>query len=322
MADVIIVGSGIAAQAAGHRLQQEGWKVTLLDKARGVGGRMATRVFGGATFDHGAQFFTVRSNVFAETVNRWQHEGLVEPWFQTAQGKPDRHFRYRGKPSMTAIARHFDEAFLAVVRQVKVVRLARIDGVWRVDTEDERTFFARGLILTPPLPQALGLVEPLRDLIDPGLWDELASVRYTKTLTAMLRLDRPSALPEPGYLQLEDPEPLMTLVDNQQKGISDVPAVTLHSGPAFAERYWDTPDEARQALLVEAAAPLLQAEVIESQIHRWGYATCLNPLERPCAGVSALNLWFAGDGFGAARIEAAFLSGHEAAIDATVRLRC
>ena len=44
-------------------------EVIVVDKGRGVGGRMATRrvpsLSGEATFDHGAQFFTVRDDAFA-----------------------------------------------------------------------------------------------------------------------------------------------------------------------------------------------------------------------------------------------------------------
>ncbi|MGF1452734.1 MAG: NAD(P)/FAD-dependent oxidoreductase [Opitutales bacterium] len=321
IADVLIVGSGIAAQAAGHRLILEGWRVILLDKARGVGGRMASRRFGGATFDHGANFFTVRSHEFSEIVNRWQQYGLIDAWFHSAASENgEGHFRYRGKPSMTAIAKHFDKNWSSVVREAKVTQLSRIDGVWRLETADGRSFFGRALILTPPMPQSLALLEPLRDLIPAPLWEQLAVIRYTRTLTAMLRLEHPSALPDPGLIHLDDPEPLMTLIDNQQKGISEAPAVTLHAGPGFSERYYGAPNEEHLRLMVEAAQSLIQSQVVESQVHRWGFATCLNPSDLKYAVVPPLNLWLAGDSFRAARVEAAYLSGREAAVDATARL--
>jgi predicted NAD/FAD-dependent oxidoreductase len=54
--DVAIIGAGIAGLCAALTLTQAGLKVVIVDKARGVGGRMATRRLGGAVIDHGAQF--------------------------------------------------------------------------------------------------------------------------------------------------------------------------------------------------------------------------------------------------------------------------
>ncbi len=62
---------------AANKLQEAGWRVTVLDKGRGVGGRMATRRFGGGSFDHGAQFFTARSDEFKEMVEDWRKAGAA-----------------------------------------------------------------------------------------------------------------------------------------------------------------------------------------------------------------------------------------------------
>ena len=41
---------------------------------------MATRRIGAATFDHGAQFFTVRTPAFRRRVDDWIERGLVTVW--------------------------------------------------------------------------------------------------------------------------------------------------------------------------------------------------------------------------------------------------
>ncbi len=350
VADALIVGSGMTAQAAGHRLVREGFRVVLLDKARGVGGRMSTRSFAGATFDHGAQFFTVRSGEFGDRVHRWEEMGLVEAWFQkpvptpaisTAPGQPKQsdpgasweasplaaaahsagHFRYRGKPSMTAMAKDFDRRLAQVVREAKVTRLSHVDGLWRAQAEDGRSWLARTLLLTPPMPQTVALLAEQHDLIPKPLLDSWKAVRYTKSITVMVRLDRPTGLPAPGYLSLPEPEPLMTIVDNQLKGISTEPSVTLQSGPAFAERFYDAPDAERVPLLWAAAAPFLgDARPLESQVHRWGLATCENPLSDRFGTVPSIRLWVAGDAFGGSRIECAFQSGYHAGLDLCAHL--
>lgn len=51
---VVVVGAGIAGLMCARELAATGVDVVVVDKGRGVGGRMATRRFGGAVFDHGA----------------------------------------------------------------------------------------------------------------------------------------------------------------------------------------------------------------------------------------------------------------------------
>mgnify|MGYP001382774367 CR=1 FL=1 len=65
---IAIVGAGMAGVACARTLVQAGHRVTLFEKSRGAGGRMATRrsEFGG--FDHGAQFFTVRDERFRQAL--------------------------------------------------------------------------------------------------------------------------------------------------------------------------------------------------------------------------------------------------------------
>ena len=55
-ADVLVVGAGMAGVTAAAELRRAGRRVLVLDKGRAVGGRLASRGVGAATFDHGAQF--------------------------------------------------------------------------------------------------------------------------------------------------------------------------------------------------------------------------------------------------------------------------
>ena len=73
----LIIGAGMAGLTAANLLQNAGWAVTVVDKSRGVGGRMATRRLGASRFDHGAQFFTVRDAGFQATTDKWMANGWV-----------------------------------------------------------------------------------------------------------------------------------------------------------------------------------------------------------------------------------------------------
>ena len=57
---IAIIGAGMAGVTCARTLRQAGHKVTIFEKSRGLGGRMATRASAFGSFDHGAQYFTVR----------------------------------------------------------------------------------------------------------------------------------------------------------------------------------------------------------------------------------------------------------------------
>ena len=78
--DFLILGAGMSGLMAASTLQGSSRRVVVLDKGTSVGGRMATRRIGPGRADHGAQFFTVRTDEFGKWVERWQKAGLVYMW--------------------------------------------------------------------------------------------------------------------------------------------------------------------------------------------------------------------------------------------------
>jgi renalase len=109
--DVVIVGAGIAGLSAAGELVANGRRVVVLEKSRGVGGRMATRRVGDANCDHGAQFFTVRGPAFGGMVAEAREAGSVAKWCEgfsrsasvdaAVTPATDGHARWRGASGMT-----------------------------------------------------------------------------------------------------------------------------------------------------------------------------------------------------------------------------
>ena len=99
---VLSLTVGLAGLTAADILHRAGRDVLVVDKGREVGGRMASRRIGEATFDHGAQFFTAKDPGFAEVVAQWNDSGIVAEWFRRTSTSVDGHLRWRGRPSMTA----------------------------------------------------------------------------------------------------------------------------------------------------------------------------------------------------------------------------
>jgi len=159
----LVVGAGLTGLIAARELHKSGASVVVLDKGRGVGGRLATRRIGDGVFDHGAQFFTVRDAEFGRQVDEWLQAGVVRKWCRGfAQGdgalRADGHPRYCGTSGMTGIAKYL-AASLDVRPGVRVERVVARDGGWDVTTDAGASWRAASLLLTPPVPQSLALVE-------------------------------------------------------------------------------------------------------------------------------------------------------------------
>jgi predicted NAD/FAD-dependent oxidoreductase len=104
------------------------------------------------------------------------------------------------------------------------------------------------------------------------------------------------------------------MADNFLKGISAVPAVTIHATPEFSCAQWYASEEAITAALLDEAQ--LESSVIPGsiQIQRWRYAR--PSIEHPERFLRLSDMppfVCAGDAFGGAKVEGAALSGAAAA---------
>ena len=157
-ADVIVIGAGMAGLTAAAELQRAGCRVLVLDKGRGVGGRLASRRIGGAAFDHGAQFITARTSRFAALVEDCRRAGAAEEWHRGVGDSPDGHVRWRGHPAMTSVAKHLARG-LEIILDTRVVALTASRHLWSAETETGAVYSAGAVVLTPPVPQSLAILK-------------------------------------------------------------------------------------------------------------------------------------------------------------------
>lgn len=312
--DILVIGAGISGLMCATELKKQGHRVKVIDKGRGAGGRMASRRINHGRADHGAQFFTVRSQRFQHYVDAWLENGIIREWFRTQGGQnaESGHPRYCGLYGMTDVPKHLATS-LEVHQSTQATRLLRKSNRWQITTREEDCFEADELIITAPLPQAIALIETSNLQLNESEYDALKEIYYEKNLAVLAVLDGPSGLPEPGRMKV-DSSPLSWLADNTKKGISpDAVTATIHSDSEFAECYWNRPDEERAPLLIEAAMPYLQANVMEYHCHSWAYTRPVNPWHENVYRQPDWGLTLAGDAFGGQRVEGAALSGLSAA---------
>ncbi|HAJ34461.1 MAG TPA: FAD-dependent oxidoreductase [Chloroflexi bacterium] len=320
--DVLIIGAGMSGLMAASVLVAAGRRVTLLDKGRSVGGRLATRRIGAGRADHGAQFFTVRDPEFGAWVERWRDEGLVYVWSHgwsdgsLADAPPDGHPRYAVQGGMNRLAKHLAAQVEAqgaeILTDVRVTAVTPHGDGWRLIGDDGRNFIASALIMTAPAPQTLAMLDAGATPLTAEDRACLERIRYAPALCGLYVVEGEVHLPAPGAVQRPDAD-FTWIADNRRKGISpDATVITVHASGDWSAARYDAPDAELSEAFECALRPWLAADawIAEEQIKRWRYAapTVLHP-ERLLRVAAHAPLLIGGDAFGAPRVEGAALSG-------------
>jgi predicted NAD/FAD-dependent oxidoreductase len=305
----IVVGAGLSGLIAAHQRSRAGDDVTVIDKGDVVGGRLATVTFAGATFDVGAQFFTVRSEAFAAMVDGWGRAGVTYEWCRGFGDPPDGYPRYVARGGMASIATHLAQGLDVRLRSM-CFSVRREAGHWHVGLDDGSSLPADALVLTCPVPQSASLLMTAEVPVP----EPLRRTDYFRTIAVLAALDGPSAVPPPGGVQL-DQGVFSFVADNQQKGISDRSAVTLHVAHERSTADWDADrNELTETLLSEARPWTGDAVVREVRLRRWRFAGPVTPWPESCwAAEGGPPLVLAGDAFAGPKVEGAALSGAAAA---------
>ncbi len=320
--DTLIIGAGLSGLMAATKLVDSGRSVTLIDKGNSVGGRLATRRIDKGRADHGAQFFSVRSDEFQNYVERWLAAGLVYPWSSgwsdgsTADSPNDGHPRYVTTGGMSTLAKHLASELQShgamIHTGMKATRIGQRGAGWQVETEQQAIYSAPTLVVTSPVPQSLTLLDAGNVHLMQHDRAALEAIRYDPCLCALVWVEGEVYLPEPGALQRPQAT-ISWIADNRRKGISpDLTLLTMHANGEFSRANYDKSDDEVALTFLEALIPLLDshAAIRETQIKRWRYSipTVLHH-ERFLRAADLPPLYFAGDAFGSPRIEGAALSG-------------
>ena len=330
--DVAVIGAGVAGLTCAQQLKLAGYSVALLEKSRGVGGRLAKRRLSEASAgpthaDHGVCYLKPKDATFAKLVQQLCDRQEMVVWTEQIHElggagevlpPKSRSLRYASPQGINSLAKALAKDLTIHYQQRAVVLRSQGDG-WEIETEQGLTVQAKALVIAVPTPQAIALVEPLSDLDDETL-AQLKCVQFSRSLAAIAvygaeHQARAAQLPWQGVNCYGHDHLAWVGLESSKQLNPQQPVVVVHSNMALGEAQFEANDlpAVGQSLLAMAAAATGEAWLAEPeilQVHRWGYAFPQTPLSVPYVEAkTGLPLWLAGDWCVGDRVESAFLSG-------------
>ena len=324
---IAVIGAGIAGATCAASLHHAGLQVSLFEKSRGLGGRMATRratwtneqgMAQTADFDHGAPWFSARHPRFRAALARAECVGAVHAWqpqVHAAWPAPRKRPSFVAAPDMPALCRHV-LGDVPVHTGHAVQRLQRDSQGWHL--------VLKGGLSTGPFDQVMLALPPAQVAVllaghQDGWADELVARRMHACWTLMAVTND---VDWPWDAADIDRGPLAHVLRNDRKP-GRLPQMghahwVAHATPAWSAAHLEAnPLEMAQSLGTALAA-LLPAGPLRwhhRAAHRWRYAVAADASQdsRDCLFDGDTGLGVCGDFFGGGDVESAWRSGDELA---------
>jgi len=309
---VAVIGSGMAGLTVARRLEAAGAMVTVFDKSKGTGGRLSSRSFEGGWIDHGAPYFSSDLPGFESFLQNHLPCESLQPWQPHVSGSlgVDEQPHLIGFPRNSAITR----GLLGDLRFQPSTRIARMvastDG-WQLFNDGESLLGCwLQVVIAVPAPQALALLREQTSLAA-----AISTVTMEPCWVTAIRSKTP--LTDQAEVSVYQDQMIHRVVHNSAKpGRLNTHVYLVQATKSWSVAHLEETAEIvgsqlqkRFDQLVSGDAP---SEILFS--HRWRYAFTESALGRPCLWDAELNLGVCGDWCLGRRVEDAWQSGTNLAV--------
>lgn len=310
----MIVGAGIAGTACAHTLTQHGYRVTLVDKSRGVSGRITTkRWLDGVGIDMGAPYIDTRDipSSFQSTMATWRTEGIIQPWRMTRRTPSGTHSILTdvGTPKMSRLARHLS-AGIDLITEQRIVAITRRESSWRVDSDTQTWHPIDRIIITIPAPQIA-----LIDGIPADILTVSQSIPFDPVATLLLETTHP-LWTDPVDEDVVGDGVIDRIIADYRKPERHPHRYTyaIHACPNWTAAQYDrmTAASIGDTLLQHTLSMYGQSNttVRHHHPHVWRYATAKTAFPHPfMASTMAPHCYVGGDGYHHVGVMGSLLSG-------------
>lgn len=297
----IIVGAGIAGLTLAYELRKTESTV-VIEKSRGVGGRMATRRVGDCTYDHGAQFYVAHEGNKLDW--EWSAAGLAVPWF--ARGDKI----CKASPGgITRLAKHLAQE-TRIELNCLIQKIEWVGAHWRVLGE-EKAYLGNCLFLTPPLPQVCEILTR-SNIPYPS---ELDQVGYTQAWVGLIEIETCHPLIEDMKYVENVSDEIFSISNQKSKGVSSPLAFTVVMRPEWSSIHFGSEEKwvvqkiqlAFEAYFASLKLELGSFKISKVSLKKWRFCQPRQKLQNEFLQL-ARGLYILGDAFGGPSVNGAYRS--------------
>jgi renalase len=312
--NIAIIGAGISGLTAASILKNYA-NVTIFEKSRGVGGRMSTRREGLFYFDHGAQFFTAKTDAFKSFMSAMLDQGIIMRWdarfvefeYQTIVSRrnwneQDPH--YVAVKSMNAVAKYLAKDI--DIQLNKRIATIKHNGKWDlIDDLENHVGSFDWVISSAPAEQTAELMPKLFTY-----HADIASSKMVGCFALMLGFTQPLPLDFDAAL-IRGSNISWISVNSSKPGRDDIFCLVVHSTNQWAENHQDEDRGKLMEYLCEETSSIIGYDVNVAKhkaIHYWRYAN-IEKQNKPLMIDAHQKLAACGDWCIQGGVEAAYTSG-------------
>ena len=276
---IAIIGAGIAGLALAGELKDRA-EVVVFEKSHGFGGRMATRQADPYQFDHGAQFFTAKSEQFNRFLEPYIEQGQVVRWdadfveiesdrIVSARCWADGPAHYVCTPRMNALAKQMASG-IDVRLATRVACIEATAAGWRLYDQAGLSLGDYDWIVSAiPAAQAAALLPA-----DFNASNEIGLKQMLGCYSLMLGFEQKLALDwQAAFVSGADISWISN--DSSKPGRPDRYTLLVHSTNRWADTNIDLDDDSVTAYLQQELARVIGLDVSSAEhvaLHRWRYA--------------------------------------------------
>ena len=312
---IAIIGAGMSGITVAKELAKSN-EVVVFDKSRGIGGRMATRRTPNYHFDHGAQFFTAKSDEFKELCQKAKKDNVIEKWECQLVEISDNNINTKSyvnnsqyfvaKPQMNSLCKYMGKD-LNILLSKKIDAINFDKNKWSLKTLENDIFEDFDyLILAIPSHQAVNLI--------PGNFkhfDIVSNIKMSGCFTLMLGFQEDINLEFDAALVKESNISWISL-NSSKPGRKNGYSLVVNSSNRWADENIEEELEIIKEKMITSLKEIINFDfnnIDYQNIHRWSYANAALRKGDKSLFDKSLNLGICGDYLISGRVENAFLSG-------------
>lgn len=329
-----IIGAGLSGLVAGKKLAKAGHDVTVIEKSRTLGGRLATYKRGNEIFDYGISSVISSEPTFESFIADYKNEGILKQWsrdFALFDGTQLHEINPNRPPSayqvseqgLNTLATHLSR-WVDVKSKEKAGGLTHIGAnrgkkrSWMINLSSISVFECDAVIIAAPAPEAYGVLQTAQDETPTRrIIRHIDEVQYEPCFSLMASYDIEDV---PKWKGIECEDHTLRWIGNESSKLEEASktSVVIRSSAAFARKHVNADEEEVTRLLLERASEISDSWLINpvwTRLHYWKYYEAINPLEDYFMELEMEEapLALIGDYMSGNSVQSAFLSGYRLA---------